>query len=331
MIAVLSINGALVGAEVVHRDGDVVAVIAGAKISRAEVSQKESAKLLQARNQYYLAERDALEQFIDDYLLEQKASREHLTVDALVKRDIESKVQDPTDDQLQVYYEGVGTEEPYPAVRDKILGYIRQHRIKRARAEYLKVLREDAGVSVFLAPPTADVNVAGAFLRGAQGAPVQLVEFADYECPYCQQVDPLVRKLEHEFDGKVTVAFKDFPLPMHHQAEKAAEASRCAGAQGHYWEFHDLLFEKPGQLDIAQLKEDARTLRLDTGKFDKCLDDGEQAATVKKDVDEAHRLGLTGTPSFFVNGHFASGSVKYEMLHDLVEQGLTETTASAAK
>jgi len=303
---------------------DVVAEVAGHKITRAELEQKEAAKLLKVRNQYYQAEREALNQVIDDYLLEDKARQEHLTVAELVKRDIESHIQDPTEDQLQVYYEGVGTDEPYAAVREKILGFIRQNRLKKARTEYLRALREKAGVMVSLEAPTVDIAMDGSPLRGAAQAKVRIIEFADYECPYCVQVHPLLKKLGQEFDGKVALAFKDMPLPMHSQAAKAAEAAHCAGAQGKFWEMHDLLFENSKHLEVVQLKEYARTAKLDGDRFDKCLDSGEQTAAVQKDFAEAQRLGLTGTPSIFINGHMFgwSGVLKYPALREMVEQEL---------
>jgi protein-disulfide isomerase len=107
---------------------------------------------------------------------------------------------------------------------------------------------------------------------------------------------------------------------MHKRAEKAAEAARCAGAQGHFWEVHDWLFEGTAHLELTQIKEYARTLKLDAERFDKCLDSGEQAAAVQTDLAEATRLGLSGTPSFFLNGHFFSGIVKYDTLREMVEQ-----------
>jgi protein-disulfide isomerase len=312
-------------------DGEVVAEVGGHKITRAELEQKEAAKLLKIRNQYYRAEREALDQLIDDYLLEEKAHQEHLTVPELIKRDLESHIQDPTEDQLRVYYEGVGTDEPYADVREKILGYIHESRLKKARAEYVRSLREQAGVLVSLAAPTEDVPIDGAPIRGARDAKVRIIEFADYQCPYCQQVHPLLKKLDQEFDGKVALAFKDMPLPMHMQAPKAAEAARCAGDQGKFWEMHDLLFDNSKNLEITQLKAFARKLSLDAERFDKCLDSGEQAAAVQRDFAEAKRLGLTGTPSFFINGHFFSGVVKYADLREMVERELASLPAPASK
>jgi protein-disulfide isomerase len=181
-----------------------------------------------------------------------------------------------------------------------------------------------------LMPPSADVNTAKAYAKGSHDARVVLTEFADYECPYCQKVNPQIQQLKKEYGDNLTIVFKDFPLPMHHSAEKAAEASRCAGEQGKFWEYHDVLFYSK-LLDVDQLKEHARTLNLDTEKFDNCLDSGKEAAAVNADREEAKSLGLTGTPSFFVNGHFFSGVVDYNALHDIVNQQMNLAAATRPK
>jgi predicted DsbA family dithiol-disulfide isomerase len=317
-------TGATVAAD---NASDVVAEIGGHKVTRAELEQKKAAKLFQARNQLYIAERDALNQFIDDQLLEEKAQAEHLSVEQLVQRDIISHISDPTEDQLQVYYEGLGTDEPFATVREKILGHIHELRVSKARSEYLKDLRNQFSVLVTLSPPSAHVSLEGAEIRGPKNPSVTLIEFADYECPYCQQIHAELKKLMQQFDGKMAFAFKDCPLPMHRRAGKAAEAARCAGDQEAFWEYHDLLFENGGKLEVAQLKEYARTLKLDTGRFDKCLDSGAQTAVVQKGLQEAKELGISGTPSFFINGHFFSGVVNYEDLRGMVEKELAGTIA----
>ena len=104
---------------------------------------------------------------------------------------------------------------------------------------------------------------------------------------------------------------------MHKDSQKAAEAARCAGDQGKFWEYHDVLFTSH-QLDIPSLKKHAGDLKLDQAKFDHCLDAGEKTAVVKKDLQEGQRLGLTGTPSFFANGHFFSGAADSATLHEII-------------
>jgi protein-disulfide isomerase len=315
-------------------DETVVANVNGAKVTVSDLEQEESAKLLSAHYQYYQAETKALNDLIDKKLLEQKAASEHLTVEQLLDREVNAKVKDPTDDQMKVYYEGVETDQPYEAVRGKILEKIRELRTEKARAAYLQTLRTESTVYIVLAPPSATLEAASAQMtEGAKNAQVTLVEFADYECPYCQKVAADVKKLAADFGDKVSFSFKDFPLPMHSRAEKAAEAARCASRQEKFWEFHDELFRSK-ELDVDQLKAQARALKLDSEQFDKCLDSGEEAAAVDRDRKEGTRLGINGTPSFFINGHFMSGALDYATLRQAIEQQLsapTQTVASAGK
>lgn len=307
----------------------VVAEVNGEKLTFGDLEQQEGGQLLQARYQYYTSQRKALDQLIDEKLLEIHARSKGLTVDQLLDQEVYGKIKDPTDDQLQVYYEGLETSEPFDAVKDRVLEHIRELRHGKARGAYVAELKKQAVLQVMLEAPSAMLNVKDAYLRGPKNAPVTLVEFADYECPYCQKVKPDLQKLQAEYGNKLAIVYKDFPLPMHHRAQKAAEAARCAGEQGKFWEFNDVLFYSK-QLDINNLKEHAHVLKLDEQRFNKCLDDGAETAAVKKDLEEGKHLGLSGTPSFFVNGHFISGAVEYGALKEMVDQQLAVAQNSLA-
>jgi protein-disulfide isomerase len=316
------------GSVVAQKSTDVIAEIGAIKLTMSDLEQRESSKLLQARFDFYQAESKALDDLIDTTLIAEKAKGENLTVDQLLDREVKSQVKDPTEDQMRVYYEGLETEQPYEAVRGKILEKIRALRTSKARLSYIKTLREQSDVYVTLTPPSTVVDLGNADVLGSKDAPVMLIEFADYECPYCQRVAPAIKKLQDDFGGKLAVAYKDFPLPMHAHAEKAAEATRCAGKQGKFWAFHDELFLSK-ELDIDQLKAQARALKLDSTAFDKCLDTGETAAAVQQDREQGLRLGLSGTPSFFVNGHFLSGALDYAALRKMVDQQLAQPANQA--
>jgi protein-disulfide isomerase len=230
---------------------------------------------------------------------------------------------------MKVYYEGLETDQPYEAVRGKILEKIRQLRTEKVRAAYVTGLRVQTTVSISLAPPRANLDLENSEVLGPPNARVTMVEFADYECPYCQKVAADVKKLQADLGDRVAFTYKDFPI--HSRSEKAAEAVRCAGKQGKFWELHDELYHSK-ELDVDQLKAQARTLKLDPAEFDKCLDSGEEAAAVDKDHKEGGRLGISGTPSFFINGHFLSGALDYASLRQVVEQQLAaqgQVTASA--
>ena len=311
------------------RDNPVVAEVNGDKLRAADLEQQEGSKLLQSRYSYYEAQRKALDELIDQHLLEGQARKQSLTVDQLLDREVNSKLpKEPTDDQIHVYYEGLETDKPFDQeMKEKIRQHIHDARVTKAKAAYLMSLRSQAKIMVDLAPPSASVDLSGARVLGSRNAPVVLVEFADYQCPYCQKVHGELEKLQKEFGDNLAIVYKDYPLPMHPFAEKAAEAARCAGVQGKFWEFHDKLFEDK-KLEPADLKQQASALQLNTTQFDACLDSGSEAAAVQKDAAEGKRLGLTGTPSFFANGHFFSGAVTYDTLRDMVAQQLKASQSS---
>lgn len=300
----------------------VIAEVDGTKFTLSEFEGKRPQALFQARNTFYESEKKAVDEFIEDYLLERQAQKENLTVAALLEKHVNNAIaKDPDDAALRVYFEGIDTTEPFEAIRPKILEHLRQRRLAKARTAYIQSLRSEAKISVNVAPPRTSVSLERTPVRGPVNARVTLVEYADFECPYCQQMQPDLNKLEAEYKGKIAFAYKDVPLPMHLHAQKAAEAAHCADAQNKYWDYHDLLYTSKA-LEIPQLKAGARSLGLDGEAFDKCLDSGEQAGLVKTELDEAQKLGLQGTPSFFLNGRFLSGIMTYDQLRQLIEEEL---------
>jgi protein-disulfide isomerase len=300
----------------------VIAEVDGSKLTVADFERKNPAGFFHARNVYYEAQRKVVDQFIDEYLLERQAKKEGVTVEQLLKTHLDSTLaKDPSEEALRVYYEGVETTQPYEAVRGQIVEAIRQRRLAKARSAYMEALHKEAKIAVLLPQPRAPMDLKNVPVRGRLDAPVVMVEYADYECPYCQVLQPALDKLQAEYKEKLTFAFKDFPLPTHANAEKASEAAHCAGVQGKYWEYHDLLFGTK-QLALPQLKEHARTLKLNTPAFDKCLDSGEQAARIKGQAAEVIGFGLQGTPSFMINGRFFGNGSSYEELHRIIEEEL---------
>ena len=149
--------------------------------------------------------------------------------------------------------------------------------------------------------------------RGPKNAKVTIVEFSDYECPFCgRYYEETLPTLLKEYGGKVRFIWKDFPLPMHSNAPKASEAAHCAGEQGKYWEFHDVLFQNQRALAVDDLRQYAAGLNLDTQDFNACLDSGKFANKVKEDTNLGRSLGVNGTPSFFVNEERVVGAQPVE-------------------
>jgi protein-disulfide isomerase len=200
--------------------------------------------------------------------------------------------------------------------------------LAKAKNTYLQSLRAQAPMIIRLAPPSAPISMKDVPVRGPSSAAITLLEFADYECPYCQQIQPILERIEKEYKGKLAFAYKDYPLPMHPNAQKAAEAAHCAGSQSKYWEYHDAMLANR-QLDLMSLKKYARDVKLDTAAFDTCLDSGQQAGTVKTNLTEAQALGLSGTPTLFVNNRYISGDLTYERLRSLIVEELSAIEMSA--
>ncbi|HUO59805.1 MAG TPA: thioredoxin domain-containing protein [Candidatus Acidoferrales bacterium] len=308
-------------------NGDVVAEVNGHALTAADLEHSKSGSLLQARYTYYQTERKALDELVDEKLLALAAAEKNETVDQMLANDVYKGITGPTEDQMQVYYEGMESDEPYSAMRTRLYDHILDMRKSKARAAFVKTLREKANLHITLQPPTSDVNTTGAPIDGSKNAPLQLVEFADYECPYCQKVNPSMHQLKKEYGDRLTIVYKEFPLPMHKHAQKSAEAALCAGEQGKYLEFHDMLFNTRA-LEVADLKKYAVQAGMDGNAFNQCLDSGKEAAAVAKDLDEGKALGLTGTPSFFLNGHYFHGGMEYSALKEMVDQEIYAMQAS---
>jgi protein-disulfide isomerase/copper chaperone CopZ len=157
-------------------------------------------------------------------------------------------------------------------------------------------------------------------IRGDFNAPITLVEFSDFECPFCARHFPTLNKILSDYQGKVRLVYKHFPLPFHPNAQKAAEASECAAEQGKFWEYHDKLFENFSQgYSLEKFKQWAKELGLDANRFNNCLDSGKYAQKVQKDIQEGNQKGVNGTPATFVNGQLISGALPYEAFKQIID------------
>jgi len=172
-----------------------------------------------------------------------------------------------------------------------------------------------------------DISVDDDAIKGNPGAPVTIIEFSDYECPFCgRHVQDTLSKIMTEYvdTGKVRIVFRDYPLSFHQKAQKAAEAAECAGEQGKYWEMHDILFANQEALEIDDLKGYAAEIGLNTADFDACLDSGIMADEVAKDMADGQAAGVQGTPASFINGKLISGAFPFEEFQKIIEEELAK-------
>lgn len=175
--------------------------------------------------------------------------------------------------------------------------------------------------------PTADVTKLSAVtnqdhIKGNKNAQVTLIVFSDFQCPYCKRHEPTMDQVLREYGDKVRVVFRHFPLSLHPYAQKAAEASECAGEQDKFWEMHDKMFGNQSALTIDDLKKYAKELKLNESKFNDCLDSSKYAAKVNQQAAEAQAAGITGTPGTFVNSELVKGAYPFETFKQLIDRAL---------
>jgi protein-disulfide isomerase len=249
-----------------------------------------------------------------------------------VQREVTSKVPEPAQAELQQVYDqskaaAAGSGRPIPPfdqVKGEIVEWMKGKKSAEARKKFVDKLRAEAKVETLLPPlllPKVEVAADGPS-KGSASAPVTIVEFSDFECPFCGRAEETVKRVMKEYDGKVRLVYRDYPLPFHGKAQKASEAALCAGDQGKYWDMHAKLFANNHSLDVPQLKQHAKELGLEQGKFDQCLDKGDKGQKVKDSKKAGDEVGVTGTPAFFINGRPLSGAVPFEKFKELIDYEL---------
>jgi protein-disulfide isomerase len=266
-----------------------------------------------------------LDTLITQRILEVEAKKKGLTTDKLLEQEVDAKVAEPTDVELNAIY-AVQKEQinrPFEEVKTQLQQSLKKAKIQQARQEYSAHLREQSKIAVLLGPPRVQVGFDPARVRGNPKAKVMIVEFSDFQCPYCGQVEATLKNVLAKHEGTVALAFRDMPITQIHPfAQGAAEASRCAGEQGKFWEYHDLLFGEQGSLDPNGLIAKAEKLQLDAKQFDSCISSEKFKAQVQQDSQEGMRSGVSGTPGFFINGIFMSGAQPEATFEKAIEEQL---------
>jgi predicted DsbA family dithiol-disulfide isomerase len=303
-----------------------LAVVAGKRIYDSNLPLSTQTQLQQLRYREYQVKRRALVEIVDQFLLDAEAKKKGTSSVKLLAEAVDSTIPKPSEDELQAAYasQNNSVSKPFTEVRPQIESSLREERVRRARTMYFSQLRAQNNVVFLLEPPESDMQYDPNRARGNPKAPVLIVEFADFQCPFSRQFQATLRNVITKYEGRLRVAFRDFPLrDIHPMAEIAAEAARCAGQQGKFWEYHDLLFENPDKLDRLGLSEEARSLNLDEKKFDLCLSSGEYRSEIQRDIQDGRDLGVTGAPGVFINGTYFEGALPEAILDEIIRGELT--------
>ena len=304
-----------------------LAIVDGQPITSSDIEPIGGPNLTNARVQWYNAQRGAVDEAITRRLLEKEARARSISVAELLKAEVESKVVPVSPQEQKAFYDA--NKQRYfanvaePEALKQIEAGLGQQRMQQRRAEFAQSLRARANVKMLLEPPRAVVSADNDPARGPANAPVTIITFSDFQCPFCSRVNPTLARLKDRYGDSIRVVFRDFPiLQIHPQAAKAAEAGQCAHDQNKFWEMHDLMFANQQKLDVASLKQHAATIGLDVAAFGACLDNGKYADEWKKDSEDAQAAGVQSTPAFFINGRSVVGAVPYEQFTEVINEEL---------
>lgn len=313
---------------------DVVGSVGSTSITLAQVDEKAlqmpagdfgAVTLSQALHE---ARQAALGALIDGLLVDQDAAARGIPRAALVEQEITAKVVPPSNVEVVEWYRanqdrlrGATIDQVQPQITE----YLKRERTEALRRQYLDRLRTKAVIRLMLEPPRQVVASAGRPSKGPANAPIELIEFSDFQCPFCLQANSTVQRILSDYGDRIRFVYRHLPLKNHPHAWPSAEAAQCADEQGKFWQYHDRLFADQTKLGGEDLKAHAAALGLDEARFNACVDSHKYKAAVDTDVLDAEKLGVSGTPAFFVNGRLLSGALPYDTFKKVIDEELALT------
>ncbi len=294
---------------------------------RALVQDAARFRGLRLLDAIYEARLAALDAIIADHLVAREAAREGLAPSALLDREIAAASAPVTDGDVEAWFaanrerlDGAALE----AVSGRIRAGLEDQRRAEARSQYIARLRQKANPRILLERPRDRITVApDEPADGPAGAPVQIVMYSDYQCPFCARVEPTLERLKQMYGEQVRIVVRDYPITsIHPQAIDAAKAAHCAREQGRFWEYRDRLFANQSRMSAPDLLRHAADLGLDTDRFASCTTGERAASIVREQTASAHALGVSATPAFFVNGRFLAGAQPLEQFQRVIDEEL---------
>lgn len=311
--------------------GDGVA----AKIGEINITEKElykgiESEIYDAEMKIFNIKFAKLKQLIIEKLKAQDPKGKGLTADQYFEQHIGKSVK-VSDKDVDAFIKErkIPPSQINPQVREKIVNYLKMQQREVAIENWLGTKTQKTGINVFFEKPerpTFDVKAGNAPFMGGADAKVTIVEFSDFQCPFCAEASKLLKKLKTKYGNKVKIAFKQYPLPFHTQAKKAAVAALCMNEQGvdKFWKMHDAMFADQGKLSVTDLKITAKELGANSDQFNKCLDENKYISQVEKDIQEGREVGVKSTPTFFVNGKLVAGALPIDVFSEIIDKELSK-------
>ena len=307
-----------------------VATVAGTPISREDLEKHVKPKLVEIENQRYEALSEGLDEMVSEQLFEKEAKSRNVTVEQLEATEITAKVPEPSDAEVQKVYDENKSQlgnQTLDQVKPRIVEFLKQQKAGERQQAFVDELKAKYKTTINLKPPVVEVATAGRPARGPDKAPITIIAFSDYQCPYCKRAHATVEQVMQTYGDKVKLVYRDYPLPFHENARPAAEAAACANAQGKFWEYHQKLWGA-SDLSTEKLKAMAGEVGMDQKKFDECLAKQEFKAVIDKDIADGASVGVSGTPAFFINGRMLSGAQPFEKFKEIIDEELARSSKS---
>jgi protein-disulfide isomerase len=311
------------------QDG-IAAKVGDIQVTNAELSDGIESELYEAETKAFDIKFNKLKTILLEKFMEKDSRKKGLTNDEFLNKYIASGVT-VSDKEIDAFIkdQNIPAEHLNPQIREKIKGYLEMERKKEAVDKWLADQTKKSPVEIYLSKPrrpTFPVEVGSAPFAGDKDAKVTIVEFSDFQCPFCAKGAEILKEIKKKYGNKVKVAFKNFPLPFHNHAEKAAVASLCANEQGaeNFWKMHDGMFANQEALDPEGLKKLAKKVGIKSETFDKCLDENKYLDQVKKDMEEGKAIKVKSTPTFFVNGQLINGAQPMDVFSELIDEELAK-------
>jgi len=306
------------------------ATVDGKDIMLNEVDRTLGASVAALEEQIFQLRRQRLDALIAEQLLAQEAGQRGISVAELLDREVDSQAAPIADSEIEWFYDANKARLPAldANLRERIRAHLKDQAAQGRRDALVARLRGQSSVAIHLkAPPVYRVtlNLDGAPSKGADNAPVILVKFEDFHCPFCNEAQRTLGEIAARYGERVRIVHKDYPIEaLHPQARLAHVAARCAHEQGKFWAYHDALYAAAPKASPEHLKSFAQRAGVALGRFETCLASGKFTAAIETDIDEGTKAGVTGTPAFFVNGRLIGGAQPLEQFVRVIEEELEQ-------
>jgi protein-disulfide isomerase len=302
-----------------------VASVGEWSITLAELDLAAAGQLTKVRQQEYDIRQQVLDKLLEEQLLDREAKAREMTREELLQTEVASKVTEPSQAEIDAYYERVKGRlrgQTKEQVTPQIKATLSSQQSSGLQREFVGSLRKKYAAKVMIEPPRVNVSADDDASKGPDNAPITIVEFSDYQCPYCARAETSITEVLKKYGDKVRVVYRDYPLSFHQNAEISAIGAECAEEQDKFWEMHGAMFANQQKLAAADLVETAERIGLNKDDFKACLDSGKYRSEVQKDFQEGASYGVTGTPAFFINGIMLSGAQPPEAFAKVIDREL---------